>query len=292
MAPADTDRRAEREVRDAVERILQRSGCLIAHALTGEIHQAYLGRFDLRARSSTVYCPNHPHTRMPRAVCAHQESEMTSPRPACTLCLRPLDPGHESARHDRCAEHLDGQLQRIPALYAALHDVLEPGSSDGTRVSGTRTARLPLRVEPLSLLCRGGIVSILATWETDWRERRGFSRDPTTADCEQLLEGDNVLADVVEFLRTHLDWAARQHPAVDEFAGEIHEIIGACKSALGLTTDLRRIGQCPGQLGDRVCGRVLYADPYAAEIICDRCRTVWPRSRWLLLGAAIAETAA
>lgn len=206
---------------------------------------------------------------------------------ACPLCGRTAQDVHEN-----CLAALDSRLQSIRGLYAALHQVLEPGSSDGTRVSGTRNAPAPLRVEPLSLLCRGGIVSILATWETDWRERRGLAVDWTTAGREQLLAGGQVLADVLEFLRAHLEWAAREHPAVDEFAGEVREIIGACRTALGLTTDLRRIGQCPAQLGDRVCGRVLYADPYADSIRCDRCRTDWPRARWLLLGAAIAETAA
>jgi len=210
----------------------------------------------------------------------------------CPLCLRPLAPGVDPGHHDRCLDHLDIQLGRIPLLYRGLRAVLEPGRTDGARVSGTRTAPLPLRVEPLSLLCRGGIVSILATWETDWRERRELRVDPARAGREQLVDGDQVLADVIKFLRVHLEWAIAEHPAFGEFAGEIREIVGACRSALGLTTDLKRIGQCPAQLGDRTCGRVLYADPRADEIRCDRCRTVWPKNRWLLLGAAIAETAA
>lgn len=69
MAAADTDREATREVRRAVEGILERSGCRIAAALTGEIHQAYTGRFDLRPRCSTGYCPNHPSTRKPCGLC-------------------------------------------------------------------------------------------------------------------------------------------------------------------------------------------------------------------------------
>jgi len=44
MTPAELDRRAEREVRHAVEAILERAGCRISHALAGEIHQAYAGR--------------------------------------------------------------------------------------------------------------------------------------------------------------------------------------------------------------------------------------------------------
>lgn len=204
----------------------------------------------------------------------------------CTLCGRPP----AETTHGACLTALDGHLQRIPVLYAALHTVLEPGSSAGARVSGTRTPPAPLRVEPLSLLCRGGIVSILGTWETDWRQRRGLSTNPARADREQLLAGDQVLADIVRFLRAHLAWATAEHPAVDEFAGEVRQITAACRAALGMITDARRIGQCPAVLDNgRTCGRVLYADPYSDEIWCDRCGNHWPRNRWLMLGAAIAQ---
>lgn len=69
MAATDTDRRAESEVRHAVEGILERSGCRNPQALSGEIHQVYLGRFDLRPRSGTPYCRTHPSTRTPCGLC-------------------------------------------------------------------------------------------------------------------------------------------------------------------------------------------------------------------------------
>lgn len=69
MAPADVQREAEREARSAVERVLDRSGCRISQALSGEIHQVYAGRFDLRPLAGTGYCPNHPSTRRPCGLC-------------------------------------------------------------------------------------------------------------------------------------------------------------------------------------------------------------------------------
>lgn len=203
----------------------------------------------------------------------------------CPLCGRRAEDVHEG-----CLAALDIRLGSIPALYAELAEALEPGSSAGARVSGTRTPPLPVRLEPLSLQCRGGIVSILATWETDWRERCHLARIPARAHREQLLDSGQVLADVVEFLRTHLDWAAHRHPAIDEFATEVGDIIGACRATLGAALGHRKIGRCPADFGGRACGRVLYADPYAEVIRCDRCRTEWPRARWLLLGAALADT--
>lgn len=204
----------------------------------------------------------------------------------CVLCRRAAQSVHET-----CVQALDGRLQRIPGLYLELAEALEPGSTDGLIVSGTQTP-LPIALQPLSLQCRGGIVSILATWETDWRERRRLAAIPARAHREQLLAGSRILADVVDFLRTHLDWAAHEHPAVDEFADEVSLIIGACRSAIGDALGHMQIGRCPEQLGERTCSRVLYGDPYADEIRCDRCGTVWPKARWPLLAVMIAETAA
>lgn len=68
MTAAELDRRAERDVRHAVEAILDRAGCRISHALAGEIHQAYAGRGWTRGRV-IAYCPNHPYTRMPCGLC-------------------------------------------------------------------------------------------------------------------------------------------------------------------------------------------------------------------------------
>lgn len=200
---------------------------------------------------------------------------------ACPLCSRAVD---DAPAHQRCVQELDGQLQRIPGLYRFLADVLEPGTSTGQRVSGSRTPPIPVRLEPLSLRARGGIVTILATWEIDWRDVRHLSDAPRRTDDDAGVDA------VTRFLRDHLEWAVRSHPAVDEFAGEIGEITTDCRRALGLTTDMYRIGRCPAQLGARTCGRVLLADPYATAIRCDRCHNEWPRARWLLLGGILADT--
>lgn len=205
----------------------------------------------------------------------------------CPLCRR-----RAPTVHDHCFEALDKRLQSIPALYADLAIAMQPGKTGSERVSGSNGAALPLHMEPLSMQCRGGIVSILATWETDWRERRGLSVQPARAHREQLLEGGTILAEVVDFLHTHLEWAVREHPAVDEFAGEVGDIASACRMALGAKSDFELIGRCPADLDGRTCGRVLLADPYAPVIRCDRCRTEWPKARWPLLATEIAKNAA
>lgn len=203
---------------------------------------------------------------------------------ACPLCKRPTEDGV----HDRCRFAVDHRLEQIPGLYAALAAVLEPGRAAGARVSGSRTPPLPVRLEPLSLRGRGGIITILATWETDWRDRAGLAVIPARAGREQLLDSDQALADVIAFLRRQLGWAIAYHPAVDEFAEEVREIEKACRRALGLTENLMKIGRCPSLDQDgRPCGQRLDADPYATAIRCTTCHAEWPRNQWLLLGRAM-----
>lgn len=202
----------------------------------------------------------------------------------CPICRRQTDRSHTG-----CRNAVDEHLRQIPGLYRLLADVLEPGTNPSARVSGSRTPPLPVRLEPLSLRGRGGIVTILATWETDWREMRGYPPILGRADREQLVAGENVVVYVCSFLRVHLDWAIDHHPAVDAFAGEIREIVEACFAALGARNDLMKVGQCPTVRDDgKPCGQVLYADPYGDTIRCGRCRADWPRNRWIILGGAMA----
>lgn len=205
---------------------------------------------------------------------------------ACPLCRRPAEDGP----HHRCRAAVDYRLGQLPGLYAALAAVLEPGVAPGARVSGSRTPPLPVRLEPLSLRAPGGIVTILATWETDWRDLRDLAPIPARAGHEQLLDGVQALADIVRFLRAHLDWAIAHHGAVAEFAGEVRDIVQACYSALGAGDNLMRIGTCP-TIDDtgRPCGRQLHADPYGTAIHCDRCGADWTRARWLILGGAMND---
>lgn len=203
----------------------------------------------------------------------------------CTLCLRPTDE-REPIRHDRCARRLDRGLAELPALYALMGAVLAPGAvAGGSRVSGaTRTAPLPVRIEPLSLRASGGIVAAVATWEADWRELRGFA--PATRGS-----GERDLAAIVMWLRAHLPWAIEQHPAVGEFAAEIAHLVHECRQAGGLLPSMTRIGECPALIDDAACGAALYADPMAEAIRC-RCGARWVRGQWMMLGKAMREECA
>lgn len=202
---------------------------------------------------------------------------------ACTICRRPTDPEREPIRHQRCADRLRTSLADIPGLYALMGAVLAPGAtSGGAHVSGTRTAPLPVRLEPLSLRARGGIITVLGTWEADWREIRGLT------EAERGI-GERDLGAIVLWLRAHLPWAIEQHPAVTEFADEVRDIVQQCRAAAGLLPRMMRIGDCPALVGEEACGAQLYADPQDDEIRCRRCRNCWPKGQWMLLGKTLRE---
>lgn len=203
----------------------------------------------------------------------------------CTICRRATNPERDPIRHNQCAKRLDRNLSELPALYALMGAVLVPGAvAGGGRVSGnTRTAPLPVRIEPLSLRAAGGIVAAVATWEADWRELRGF--EPA-----QRGSGERDLAAIVLFLRAHLPWAVEHHPAVDEFGAEVAKVVHECRQAGGLLPSMTRIGACPALVGEEQCGAALYADPMAEAIRC-RCGARWARPQWMMLGKAMHEEA-
>jgi hypothetical protein len=202
----------------------------------------------------------------------------------CTICQRPTD-DRDPVRHQRCAERLAADLRAIPGHYALMGAVLAPGTAGGgAHVSGTRTAPLPVRLEPLSLRASGGLVTVMATWEVDWRETRGLT-------AAVRGTGERDLAAIVLWLRAHLPWAIESHPAVDEFATEVRDLLRQCKSAAGLLPKMMRIGDCPAvaEGEDEPCGTALYADPLGQKVQCRKCGGVWWRGQWMLLGSVIRE---
>lgn len=200
---------------------------------------------------------------------------------ACTICRRPTNPEREPIRHNNCADRLRADLVAIPGLYALMGAILAPGAiAGGGRVSGnTRTTPLPLRLEPLSLRARGGLITTLALWETHIRAERGLS-----AGVERGIT-DRDLAAIVLFLRAQLTWTTEHYSQTEKFATDLRDIVHDCRAAAGILPNLQRIGDCPNPLADGdPCGTALFVDPYAEEIRCQWCRRTWSRPQWVPLG--------
>lgn len=201
----------------------------------------------------------------------------------CPLCFHAAEEAHTA-----CHNQVHAQLRQIPELYALLADALEPDRTANTHVSGSKLPPLPVRLHPLNLRGPGGVVSVLAIWETDWRRQALLRSLPARAGREQLLTGEHTLAEIIRWLGDRLWWAVDHYPAISEFAGDVRAIVRDCRIALGDLDDSMPIGHCPARTyNEHVCGARLRAYPQATAIRCDSCGTEWPKHKWPHLGQQI-----
>ncbi|MFE6597208.1 hypothetical protein ACFU9O_02465 [Streptomyces albidoflavus] len=172
---------------------------------------------------------------------------MTVSTAACVVCLSDLwqdELGRMACR--RCTLRISDDLAALPSLYVQLGGALMPGSgAGGPAVSGSRTAPLPLRLAPLSLAARGGVVTVLQTWLVDVHELLGYPHPRWEGDlagqCRQ----------VVARLQLLLPWIAENHPAVDDFAHEVRRTRAECEQVISGERPVRTVAvACP-------CGAVL-----------------------------------
>lgn len=203
--------------------------------------------------------------------------------PACT-CGRQLrndELGRQACR--LCQELVDQALRQLPGpkgLYARLATRLVPGrGGDGPVVSVSRTAPLPLRLEPLSLMARGGVVTILQAWLIDWHEHLGWRHPRWKGDLQQQLD------QAVKALRSNLEWAATEHPAFADFAYEINSTVRQCERQItGERTERPIAVACP-------CGTVLRITVSTPGARCRGCATQYTRTEILDLPLATRTAA-
>lgn len=94
------------------------------------------------------------------------------------------------------------------------------------------------------------VLGVLGTWEDDWRDVAGLPAatvEATAATCSEFLLG-------------RLGWAAQQHPAFDEFAADVRQLVAMLQHVTRRDDVIDRGAKipCPD------CGRPLirhYADP-------------------------------
>jgi hypothetical protein len=118
-----------------------------------------------------------------------------------------------------CRDRLRQLLAELVDVYAQLD--LERLRGHGQRVAGSREPPLPLRIDVLDLL--HDVPALLDSWARDWQTY-------TWA----LLPVPTVTS-LTSWLSVRLEWACNSHPAIDDFAGELHAVIGTVRSAAGLT---------------------------------------------------------
>lgn len=198
------------------------------------------------------------------------------PTCGCGRQLRHDELGRTACR--LCQERADTALRQLPGprgLYAQLGTRLMPGSGRGDgRVTGSRTAPLPLRLEPLSLTARGGIVTVLQTWLVDWHEQLGWRHPRWQGRLQQQLD------DVVHALRVNVEWAASSHPAFGEFVTEVTALVRQCERQITGERPERPVPvACP-------CGTVLKVTVSTPGARCRGCGTQYGRTEILDLPVA------
>ncbi|MPY47143.1 hypothetical protein [Streptomyces acidicola] len=198
----------------------------------------------------------------------------------CGRQLRNEELGRVACR--LCQERVDQALRQLPGpdgLYAQLATRLVPGrGGDGPIVAVSRTAPLPLRLEPLSLIARGGVVTILQTWLIDWHEHLGWRHPRWEGGLQQQLD------QVVHALRVNLEWAATEHPAFGDFVQEVTSLVRQCERQITGERPERPIAvACP-------CGTVLRVTVSTPGARCRGCATQYDRSE--VLDLPLAQRAA
>jgi hypothetical protein len=152
--------------------------------------------------------------------------------------------------------------------------------------------------------CRDGqpddapsVVGTLAGWEDDWRSVRGLPGAPSVAS----------VASCAAFLLEQHGWAAQHHPAFDEYAAEVRQLLGRVRSALRLVDTPVTLPAPCFECGERL---VRHYDPpqpcrhdgphrrwcdqggLRDEAVCTGCRRVYSPAEYLLALRATLEVAA
>jgi len=203
--------------------------------------------------------------------------------PACVACGRQLfesELGRVGCR--LCQERVDQALRQLPGpdgLYARLATRLAPGrSGDGVVVSSSRTAPLPLRLEPLSLMARGGVVTVLQDWLVDWHDHFDWNPPRWQGDLQQQCD------QVVHALRVNLEGAASSHPAFGDFVNEVTALVRQCERQITGERKERPIAvACP-------CGTVLRVTVSTPGARCRGCDAQYDRTE--VLGLPLATRTA
>lgn len=132
-------------------------------------------------------------------------------------------------------------VRAMPGYYRQLGALLEPGGSRGEgRVTGSKSAPLPCSETILNLRARGGLVTILATWEDAVRDELGFTTATFRGDMEQTLDG------VVAFLANNAPWIYARFAAVDDYHQELQQMHGrASVLVTGEKPERPVVVQCP-----------------------------------------------
>lgn len=213
----------------------------------------------------------------------------------CVLCSR--QDTHREACVD-CTENLRRMLTDLPEFYA----LAAAGYADTTRGGKGSAASIGINVSALDGRTPRDAIWKLEAWERDWRETLCTFGNHDHADIDQRKRKAARWADaespdftgvnlcgVVNFLTIHLDTAATEHPAINEFAAELRTIHTEARNHAGEGEgDVTKV-ECPADIerhGEiQRCGALLTLTGEHAN--CPRCGTDWDRPRLMLVARSV-----
>lgn len=232
-------------------------------------------------------------------------------------CLKPRRP-HEGLVCGPCRSQVTGDLRDIPNLHqVAAHlartrarrpNLVTPAEVNLSRGMHARAgmgsfeSTLPGGEDVLNLVGPGSLdvttqglenprdqhgvippLVLLHSWVRDWCEVR-----------DQAETGPRHvgLRAVVEWLSARLDWAFTEHPAVDEFCRDVHELAAHMRSVAGLHSRPDELpAPCPtcNAVNDREKGtKGLQRENGADFVECKGCGRLWTEPEYQRLTVVLA----
>lgn len=250
---------------------------------------------------------------------AVEAADEPPPKRLCVVCtvadLDRLSPPRRQTCQ-ACAEATATTLRDfLEVLAVAPRAYLRSGSAQGERVKGSTEKPTP-GGDTLTLLGPGRdvtiahtapdiwhdddpepAVSMLASWEDDWRDIR--DDDPRPVQPWESSKGDRrstggirrpiarTIHRAVRYLSLHNDWAAEHHPAYDEYAHHLTEIKDRTERALRVDSLVHKLPvKCPH------CDGRLVRDDGADRVRCRKCHNSWTEQAYLWLTVILASEAA
>lgn len=215
--------------------------------------------------------------------------------PTCAICTRHYHGRDEDCTDEcnsvdadlgcicsKCAQQIRSDLDALVDLYALTAQL---GPMTGVTGEGrAKSSPLPGGTDWIDWRHGQDLADILVTWVRDWMETYALN-GPKNA----------TLTGVTGWLRAHLNLAANSHPAIDEFANEMAQLVARGQRLVGEVPDRGQRVPCPTD----DCGRTLRVRTaeLQAVVTCKRCGI--GRSAAQLLALAVradawvpAETAA
>jgi hypothetical protein len=218
----------------------------------------------------------------------------------CVLCaVRNRRPVHYERAQAclPCRIWLAETIADVAVLYPQLHAMLIPGQGNGQRVSGSREMPLPLNADIVDLTGPAKVVNLTDAGRPWWHEDQTghvavaavldqWVRDWISYDwCRSDVMPVPTVPELAAWLGKWAEAACDEHPAIDDFAGEIRDIHTAMRAYIPRVVDRdnpppRRRAE-PRTAPCRGCDMVsLWWFPSDERVRCDNCDVVMTESEY------------